>query len=121
MGSDTEHWYSLAVGDGIATECNCHAAHGGNPSCVKAYEAWTGRKPFLLSQPGRSTKIRLASGVKFFWRGGEEWTVTSFCDATGVVRAAQYREVSEYKRAVSKRLNLSHGDVAAFNTEAKAR
>jgi hypothetical protein len=86
FGENLEDFYKRAV---------CY----GNSSAWKCYEAWTGRKPFIVAGArvrvnyggGRmgESLARLVDGAEFQWKG-ERVYVTSFNDKLGSFTACSY-------------------------------
>lgn len=79
-----------------------------NISCIKAFEAWKSRKPFVMAnvdhQGGGDTrkKARLAIGSKFRWKDKGILTVTSFASDGSRLVACSYKKREYDERGFPK-------------------
>lgn len=131
----SSHW----IGDG--EQCYARAVgaesgdHGGNPSAVKSFEAWKGRKPFLVApsasprfggRKGLPSPVRLFVGRRFDWHDGLKTRVpvkvTSFVDhpkgdKPPYVVACSYkaREPDGYADKIDRTFKITHDDIAAYH------
>lgn len=114
---DAEWCYSAACGAE-------HGDHGGNPSAVQSFEAWTGRKPFLVRyEPRDKTPKRLYVGSRFQWWDGKKlaWVhLTSFDDSKGTCVAVE-RKYGSYETKIVRRHTLTHDKIKAYHAEIKDR
>lgn len=96
-------WYARACG----LERN---NHGGNLSAAKSFEAFTGRKPFLLN--GR--RLCVTSGVTLKNEPGQ-WEVTSFNDHAHTMVLVTYRPEEEGRpRKILRRMSVTNAEWLAL-------
>lgn len=88
-----------------------------NSSAYKSFEAWRGRKPFVLDGE------RLCVGRKFLWRG-EELKVTGFTKNQEQVVACSYKDAQiTYgdhvydTQKLKKAHKINHSDIYEWNRE----
>lgn len=108
---DAEWCYSKACGSE-------HNDHGGNPSAVQSFEAWLGRKPFLVRhEPKEKTPKRLYVGARFRWLDNEEFRlvfVTSFNDAKKTCTAVEYQPDSNRSK-IARRHTITHEKIKEYH------
>lgn len=104
-----EPWYRLAI------ELD-------HPSAYQSYEAWRGRRPFIIDG------TRLFVGQQLRWTPNAKeaegwWTITSFADDQSSLTAVQYAETPEgggYARTkVSRRCRITRSDIHERNARVK--
>lgn len=107
--SGGERFYAMACGRDRGTA---------NLSAVISFETWRERKPFLIAQADRKSRLRIAEGVEFAWTAGERWRVTSFAADQSHFNAVKNSSVGGPTAA--HRIRISHADVKAFNAGLKS-
>lgn len=109
---DAEWCYSRACGG----EYN---DHGGNPSAVQSFEAWRGRKPFIVRfEPNDKTPKRLYVGAQFKWADKGELRlvhVTSFNDTKQTCIAVEY-EPGSNRSKISRRHTITHDKIKEYHS-----
>ena len=96
-----------------------------NTSCIKSFETWKNRKPFVMANVDHRSgatrkKDRLAIGSKFRWKDKGVLTVTSFAADGSHLVACSYKKREYDKRGfpfgpekVDKLLKLTPSELAA--------
>jgi hypothetical protein len=101
-----ERFYSVA----------CGSERGSfNLSAAISYETWQDRTPFLLSQPGVKSKLRLAVGIEFRWSDGQRYKVSSFPSGNEYLNALSL----EWDDEPQRRVKITHAAIKAFNASLK--
>lgn len=120
IGADHEGVYSHACGGG----------HGPNMSAILAYEAWVGRKPWIVWNELEGKKVRLHAGVRMYWFDDpanptpetmHTVRVNSFNDNDDYVNVASYKAgKNEYRESVDRMFKIRRDGVKAFHAAIKA-
>lgn len=125
---DGEGVYAMACGQD-------RSSHGDNPSAYQSYEAWRGRKPFIVMRAPDEPKVRLSVGDRFVWHVGLKAKVhvkvTSFVDKPDgnkppYLVACSYKtdpktaEDHYPREKVDKVFKITHDDIAAYHKAVRA-
>lgn len=113
---DHERCYSIA--------CGFHERHGPNMSAALAYEAWKGRKPFLvLARPRGKVRLRVAVGTDLMWYEHSKvlrLECTSFAEDGKSFTACVYEWTGDTRKVV-RRLKITHDKIVAYHADIRRR
>lgn len=109
-----EYWGSCWGSHGLGEGFYKAAVEMDHATAYQAFEAWKGRKPFIID--GK----RIYYGARFEWYG-KHTECTSFARDESHIVCCQYKlEEATDSRKIAARLKITHADIYEYNKTQKA-